>query len=96
MALATAMYHTGKNPLRPLRRRGGEEVCVTSGEKERRLHKAFLRYHDPENWPQLRVALVHLGRRDLIGHGKGCLVPPARRQTRGVHTVTERGKRRRP
>ena len=96
MALATAMYHTGKNPLRPLRRRGGEDVCVARGEKERRLHKAFLRYHDPENWPQLRAALVHLGRGDLIGHGKGSLVPPVRRQTRGVHTVTPRGKRRRP
>jgi radical SAM superfamily enzyme YgiQ (UPF0313 family) len=84
MALATAMYHTGKNPLRPLRRRGGEEVCVALGEKERRLHKAFLRYHDPENWPLLRAALFHLGRRDLIGHGRDCLVPPDHQQTRRV------------
>jgi uncharacterized radical SAM protein YgiQ len=75
MALATTMYHTGKNPLRPLRRRGGQDVPVALGEKDRRLHKAFLRYHDPENWPALRAALVHLGRRDLIGHGKDCLVP---------------------
>jgi uncharacterized radical SAM protein YgiQ len=84
MALATAMYHAGKNPLRPLRRRGGEEICVARGEKQRRLHKAFLRYHDPENGPLLRAALVHLGRPDLVGHGPDCLVPPERQQTRSV------------
>jgi hypothetical protein len=85
MATATAMYHSGKNPLRPLHRRGGEDVCMARGEKERRLHKAFLRYHDPENWPSLRAALVHMGRRDLIGHGRDCLVPPDRHETRAVH-----------
>ena len=47
MATATAMYHTGQNPLRKLRRRGGETVAVPKGLKVRRLHKAFLRYHDP-------------------------------------------------
>jgi uncharacterized radical SAM protein YgiQ len=78
MALATTMYHTGKNPLRPIHRRGGETVAVARNEKDRRLHKAFLRYHDPENAPALRAALIHLGLRDLIGHGQGCLVPPER------------------
>jgi hypothetical protein len=58
---------------------------MARGEKERRLHKAFLRYHDPENWPSLRAALVHMGRRDLIGHGRDCLVPPDRHETRAVH-----------
>jgi radical SAM superfamily enzyme YgiQ (UPF0313 family) len=85
MALATTMYHTGKNPLHPLRRRGGQEVPVALGEKDRRLHKAFLRYHDPENWPAIRAALVHLGRRDLIGHGKDCLVPPDPQPRYGDH-----------
>jgi hypothetical protein len=84
MATATAMYHSGKNPLRPLHRRGGEDVCVARGEKERRLQKAFLRYHDPENWPALRAALVHMGRRDLIGHGQNCLVPPDRDEMRAI------------
>jgi len=101
MATATAMYHTGKNPLRPLHRRGGEEVPVTRGEKERRLHKAFLRYHDPANWPVLRVALVHLGRADLIGHGRDCLVPPERpAQMRAIRPALTRASagsgRRRP
>jgi radical SAM superfamily enzyme YgiQ (UPF0313 family) len=93
MATATAMYHTGKNPLRPLHRRGGEEIPVARGERERRLHKAFLRYHDPENRPQLRAALVHLGRPDLIGHGKDCLVPPDRHQPRAVRPAAHKPRR---
>jgi radical SAM superfamily enzyme YgiQ (UPF0313 family) len=78
LATATAMYHTGKNPLRKLRRRGNEEVFIPRGLKVRRLHKAFLRYHDPANWPLLREALHRMGRADLIGHGPEHLVPPDR------------------
>jgi uncharacterized radical SAM protein YgiQ len=74
MALATAMYHTGKNPLRRVHREGGE-VPVPRGLKVRRLHKAFLRYHDAQNWPLLREALKRMGRADLIGNGKRHLVP---------------------
>jgi uncharacterized radical SAM protein YgiQ len=76
LATATAMYHTGKNPLKKLKRTGGEEIFIPKGLKVRRLHKAFLRYHDPENWPLLREALVRMGRRDLIGSGPDHLVPP--------------------
>jgi uncharacterized radical SAM protein YgiQ len=75
MALATAMYHSGKNPLKAVRRGGSEEVETVKGLKTRRLHKAFLRYHDPENWPLLREALKSMGRADLIGPGKHQLVP---------------------
>jgi uncharacterized radical SAM protein YgiQ len=75
MALATAMYHSGKNPLRPVRRGGSEPVETVKGLKQRRLHKAFLRYHDPENWPLLREALKEMGRADLIGNGKHHLIP---------------------
>ena len=74
MATATAMYHSGKNPLRRITRTS-EEVLIPKGLKIRRLHKAFLRYHDPENWPVLREALRHMGRADLIGNGKHQLVP---------------------
>jgi uncharacterized radical SAM protein YgiQ len=80
MATATAMYHSGKNPLRKIKR-NSEEVAIPKGLKVRRLHKAFLRYHDPENWPLLRDALKRMGREDLIGNGKKHLVPrwqPAR------------------
>ncbi|HYQ92184.1 MAG TPA: YgiQ family radical SAM protein, partial [Candidatus Competibacteraceae bacterium] len=75
MALATAMYHTGRNPLKGIRRVGGEQVVSPKGLRQRRLHKAFLRYHDPANWPLLREALKRLGRADLIGNGKRHLVP---------------------
>ncbi len=74
LALATAMYHTGKNPLRKVTATS-EPVGVVRGGRQRRLHKAFLRYHDPENWPLLREALRNMGRSDLIGNGKRHLVP---------------------
>ncbi|MEJ2142722.1 MAG: YgiQ family radical SAM protein [Gammaproteobacteria bacterium] len=74
LAIASAMYHTGKNPLRKVTK-DSEKVSVVRGAKQRRLHKAFLRYHDPENWPLLREALKKMGRADLIGNGKKHLVP---------------------
>ncbi|NOX10041.1 MAG: YgiQ family radical SAM protein [Gammaproteobacteria bacterium] len=74
MATASAMYHTGKNPLRKIHREGGE-VEVPKGLRIRRLHKAFLRYHDANNWPILREALREMGREDLIGNGKRHLIP---------------------
>jgi radical SAM superfamily enzyme YgiQ (UPF0313 family) len=73
MATATAMYHTGYNPLRSLKAR--QRVPIVRGIAQRRLHKAFLRYHDPNNWPTLREALHRMGRADLIGGGKHQLVP---------------------
>lgn len=74
MALATAMYHSGKNPLHRIRR-DSEPVFVPRNLRQRRLHKAFLRYHDPNNWPRLRDALRRMGRADLIGNGRHQLVP---------------------
>src|SRR6202161_4426727 len=93
MATATAMYHSGKNPLKKISR-SSEEVIVPKGTRVRRLHKAFLRYHDPDNWPVLREALKRMGRADLIGNGKHHLVPayqpvgprPALRPFRTQHT----------
>jgi len=76
MATATAMYHTDLNPLKGIHRdERAEKVDVVRGEKRRRLHKAFLRYHDANNWPLLREALKTMGRADLIGNGKQHLVP---------------------
>jgi len=74
MALASTMYHSGKNPLKKVSRES-EDVFTPKKGSIRRLHKAFLRYHDPENWPMLREALQAMGRRDLIGNGKHHLVP---------------------
>jgi uncharacterized radical SAM protein YgiQ len=74
MATATAMWHSGKNPLRKVTH-GSEEVSIPKGLKVRRLHKAFLRWHDANNWPILREALRRMGRADLIGAGKHHLIP---------------------
>ena len=76
MATATAMYHTSRNPLRRLSyKKSAEKVESVKGERQRRLHKAFLRWHDPENWPLLRQALKEMGREELIGDGEKQLIP---------------------
>jgi uncharacterized radical SAM protein YgiQ len=107
MATATAMYHSGKNPLKRVTH-NSDTMPAVKGLSQRRLHKAFLRYHDPDNWPALRKALKKLGRADLIGNGKMHLVPaqqPARRHRRvppgtgnftTQHNGVPRNPRRRP
>ncbi len=97
MALATAMYHSGYNPLKRLNR----PETVTSPKKltQRRLHKAFLRYHDAANWPLLRETLKKMGRADLIGNGKRHLVPAwqpggTRRSTTAPGRMADKAKRR--
>ncbi|TNG00695.1 MAG: YgiQ family radical SAM protein [Gammaproteobacteria bacterium] len=74
MAMATAMWHSGKDPTHRISRQS-PKVFSARGLKQRRLHKAFLRYHDSKNWPILREALKKMGRADLIGNGKRHLVP---------------------
>ena len=91
MALSTAMYHSGVNPLKGVRHGGSEEVETVKGLRQRRLHKAFLRYHDAENWPLLREALKEMGRADLIGPGKHQLVPAW--QPAGTGTTGGEGRR---
>lgn len=75
MAMATTMYHSGKNPIHRVNYKS-EKVATPKTVKQRRLHKAFLRYHDPDNWPMLREALLAMGKAHLIGYGKKHLVPP--------------------
>lgn len=82
MALATAMYHSGRNPLKKLSYKG-ERLPTAKDIKQRRLHKAFLRSHDEANWELLRDALKQMGRNDLVGDGEHQLIPAAPR-TRSV------------
>ncbi|MDP2903823.1 MAG: YgiQ family radical SAM protein [Methylovulum sp.] len=74
MSIATAMYHSGKDTLHKVSR-SAATIPIPKGIKQRRLHKALLRYHDPKNWPLLREALKAMGRSDLIGNGKQHLIP---------------------
>jgi len=91
MATATAMYHTDLNPLKGIHRDDrAERVDVVRGERRRRLHKAFLRYHDPNNWPLLRDALKAMGRADLIGNGKHHLIPTFQPLLDGSYTSARR------
>jgi len=89
MATATAMYHTSKNPLKKVTR-DSETVDIVRGERRRRLHKAFLRYHDANNWPLLREALQAMGRADLIGNGKHHLIPTYQPMTDGSYESARR------
>lgn len=74
MSIATAMYHSGKDTLKKVTR-DTPNIHIPKNMKQRRLHKAFLRYHDPANWACLREALKAMGRADLIGNGKHHLIP---------------------
>lgn len=89
MALATAMYYSERNPLEKVRYKS-EKLNVAKDIDQRRLQKAFLRYHDEKNWPLLRDALHRLGREDLIGNSPNALIPPA--QDRGKGNTALRGK----
>ena len=84
MASATTMYYTEKNPLKPLGRNNDERIFSAKTQEQRTLHKAFLRYHDPDNWPMLRKALRRMGRADLIGSGASFLVPGESRREKEV------------
>jgi len=89
MASATTMYYTGKNPLKRVKK-DGETVSVAKTASQRALHKAFLRYHDPNNWPMLRDALKSMGRADLIGNGKHHLIPSYQPKTDGSYKSARR------
>ncbi|PMH46628.1 YgiQ family radical SAM protein [Vibrio sp. 10N.286.49.B3] len=93
MCNATSMYYSETNPLKRVKYKKREEVPVAKGERQRRLHKALLRYHDPANWPLIREALINMGKKYLIGDKPSCLIPeedleaqtPAQRRKSGRH-----------
>ncbi len=74
MASATTMYHSEKNPLHQVTYKS-EKVQTAKSPEQRKLHKAFLRWHDPKNWPLLRKAMAEMGRQELIGDGDNQLIP---------------------
>jgi uncharacterized radical SAM protein YgiQ len=89
MASATAMYHSGKNPLRRVRYKG-EVVSTPKSPEQRKLHKAFLRHHDPSNWPLLRETLLEMGRGDLIGDDEHQLIPAHQPRSRSAYNSPRR------
>jgi len=93
MCNATSMYYSETNPLKRVKYKKREDVPVPKGDRQRRLHKALLRYHDPDNWKIIREALISMGKKHLIGDKPNCLVPeedfdaqtPAQRRKSGRH-----------
>lgn len=94
MANATTIYHTEMNSLRNIKN-NKEQVPVPKGARQRRLHKAILRYHDPSGWPVIRDALRSMGKANLIGKGPNCLVPEEGRDEK-AHKGAGKGKGGRP
>jgi len=104
MATATAMFYTAKNPLKKVTYKS-DMVESVKDPGQRKLHKAFLRYHDPNNWPLLREVLRKMGRTDLIGDGKHQLIPkdqpddakayraPRRKNSATAHQRRKQGKK---
>ncbi|HAJ92076.1 MAG TPA: YgiQ family radical SAM protein [Gammaproteobacteria bacterium] len=104
MATATAMFHTTRNPLKKVTYKS-DRVASVKDPGQRKLHKAFLRYHDPDNWPLLREVLGKMGRTDLIGNGKHQLVPgdqpdatksyraPRRKNSAAAHQRRKKGRK---
>jgi len=72
MAIATTMFYTGVDPLTM------EPVPVVRDLRDKKMMKSLLYWWDPAQQPLAREALRKAGRRDLIGNGPGCLVPPER------------------
>lgn len=94
LANATTLYHTELNSLRNITSKNLAKedgtVTVPKGTIQRRLHKAILRYHDQNNWSEIRAALTKMGLSKLIGSAPNCLVP---RETRSEQCNQSNDKR---
>ncbi|WP_298444322.1 YgiQ family radical SAM protein [uncultured Ferrimonas sp.] len=92
LANATTIWHTELDSLHKLTKKSVQDkVAVAKGGRERRIHKAILRYHDPEGWPLVREGLKKAGLAKLIGNGPNCLVP-AEGQGMGRHGAKAGGR----
>lgn len=68
--VSTVMYYTGIDPI------SQESVYICRNPHEKAMQRALIQYRDPENYELVREALIKAGRKDLIGFGKKCLIPP--------------------
>ncbi|MFO0866118.1 MAG: DUF3362 domain-containing protein [Gemmataceae bacterium] len=66
--IATCMYYTGIDPFTKT------EVHISKALRDRRMQRALLQYFKPENWFEVRNALIEAGRADLIGNGCDALI----------------------
>ena len=68
--LSTCMYYTGLDP------RTMKRIHVPRSPKEKATQRALMQWKRPQNSEVVRQALLQAGRKDLIGHGKHCLIRP--------------------
>lgn len=68
--ISTCMYYTGLDP------RTMKKVYVPKTPREKAMQRALIQYRKPENYELVKEALERAGRRELIGFGKECLIPP--------------------
>lgn len=69
--ISTAMFYTGLNPYTM------EPIYVPRTPEDKAMQRALLQYFKPENRRIVEKALIMAKRRDLIGYGKECLIPPS-------------------
>lgn len=69
MDVATAMYYTEMDPFTM------KPVHVAKRMRERKMQRALMQFFKPENYFEVREALLSVGRKDLIGNGCDCLIP---------------------
>ena len=100
--VSTCMYYTGLNPLTM------EPVYVPDNPHEKAMQRALIQFKDPKNYELVKEALLKAGRRDLIGFGRECLIPPRkiigkkskgkpdtfRKKNSSKETANKRGRRR--
>jgi hypothetical protein len=55
------MYYTGIDPFTK------QEVYIARNLRDRKLQRALMQFFKPENYSQVREALIQAGRQDLIG-----------------------------
>jgi uncharacterized radical SAM protein YgiQ len=67
--IATCMYYTGIDPFTK------QEVYIARGLRDRKTQRALMQFFKPENYFEVRKALIDAGRSDLIGGGCDCLIP---------------------
>lgn len=66
---STTMYYTGIDP------RTMTPVFVPKTAKEKAMQRALIQYKHPRNYDLVKETLLLVGREDLIGSAKRCLIP---------------------
>lgn len=68
--LSTVMYYTGIDPTNM------KPVYVCKNPHEKAMQRALIQYRNPKNYDLVLEALKSVGREDLIGFDKKCLIRP--------------------